>query len=113
MLAMRLQVPILALAQLNRGAIQRGWAALNYGKEPNFIPTLYDLRDSGGVGQDADAVLFVSRFEEHMRGQRVGQADVVLEKCRNGMTGKFVFKWDGQSVRFSDPANRAQEIEGL
>lgn len=111
-LAMRLNCPVLALAQVNRGPVQRGWAAMNYGKEPSFIPTLYDLKDSGGIGNDADVALFISRHEEHMRGKRVGEVDIVLAKHRSGATGSWIWKWDGSRCRFTDPKQQ-QEVEGF
>lgn len=99
-LALDLEIPILALSQLNADPFRRGYSQQN----PCFIPTMHDLRESGGIKQDADAIIMLSRHEMHMPGKRVGEADIALEKVRNGETGRLVFRWDGPSMRLTETA---------
>lgn len=85
-LAKELSIPIIALAQLNRGSEARA----------DRRPMLSDLRDSGEVEQDADAVLLLSRATE--------AGDVIecdLAKHRQGPTGSFFLDFDGARMRFS------------
>ncbi len=85
-LAKELQVPVIALAQLNRTSENRA----------DKRPMLSDLRDSGEVEQDADAVLLLSRATE--------AGDVIecdLAKHRQGPTGSFFLDFDGARMRFS------------
>lgn len=85
-LAKELQVPVIALAQLNRTSENRA----------DKRPMLSDLRDSGEVEQDADAVLLLSRATE--------AGDVIecdLAKHRQGPTGNFFLDFDGPRMRFS------------
>lgn len=85
-LAKELRIPVIALAQLNRGSEARA----------DKRPMLSDLRDSGEVEQDADAVLLLSRATE--------SGDVIecdLAKHRQGPTGSFFLDFDGARMRFS------------
>lgn len=82
-LARELQVPVIALAQLNREPEKR----------EDRKPRLSDLRESGAIEQDADIVLLLHRPEYYDVNDRPGQADLIVAKNRNGATDtvKFVF----------------------
>jgi len=83
-LARELEVPVLALSQLSRAVEQRG------GK-----PRLSDLRDSGSIEQDADVVMFIHREDKtNKESDRPGIAEILLEKHRNGPTGKIELYFD-------------------
>lgn len=88
-LARELDVPVLALSQLSRAVEQRG------GK-----PRLSDLRDSGSIEQDADVVMFIHRENED--GNRSNMAEILIEKHRNGPTGKVDLHFDDRRASFSD-----------
>ncbi len=92
-LAKELNVPVIALSQLNRSVEQRD------GKKP----VMSDLRESGAIEQDADMILFIYREEYYEKNTtRKGQADVELAKHRNGETGSFVLTFQGQFTRFQN-----------
>ncbi len=100
-LAKELEIPILALSQLNRGVESREG---NEGKRPQ----LSDLRESGAIEQDADMVLFIHRPEyyriyqdEHGRDLR-GKAEIIIAKHRNGAVGDIKLKFVGQYARFQN-----------
>src|SRR3989344_3129223 len=97
-LARELEVPVLALSQLNRNVEQRG------GK-----PRLSDLRDSGSIEQDADVVMFIHREEsDKTEGSRKGNiAEILIEKHRNGPTGMVKLHFDEQRVTFSPMASQS------
>jgi replicative DNA helicase len=92
-LAKELDVPVIALSQLNRSVEQRE------GKKP----VMSDLRESGAIEQDADMILFIYREEYYEKNTpRKGEADVELAKHRNGETGSFVLTFQGQFTRFQN-----------
>ncbi|HRF02574.1 MAG TPA: replicative DNA helicase [Pirellulaceae bacterium] len=97
-LARELKVPVLCLAQLNRQAED----------SREHRPRLSHLRESGAIEQDADVVMFVHREEYYVRGeeqQRVaGQAQIFIEKQRNGPTGDINMIWRKEFTRFEDRA---------
>jgi len=94
-LAKELDVPVIALSQLNRSVEQRE------GKKP----VMSDLRESGAIEQDADMILFIYREEYYEKNTpRKGEADVELAKHRNGETGSFVLTFQGQYTRFQNYA---------
>ena len=89
-LARELEVPVLALSQLSRAVEQRG------GK-----PRLSDLRDSGSIEQDADVVMFIHREDKrNPESDRPGIAEVLIEKHRNGPTGKIELFFDEKRTTF-------------
>ncbi len=101
-LAKELDIPILALSQLNRGVENREG---NEGKRPQ----LSDLRESGAIEQDADMVLFVHRpeyygFKEDDHGNDLrGKAEIIIAKHRKGATGTVVLTFRGEYTRFENP----------
>ncbi len=94
-LARELNVPIIALSQLNRAVENR----------QDRIPQLSDLRESGSIEQDADLVIFLSRDmsqEEDVLNQKSKLVDISVAKHRNGPTGKLVLKFVGEFQKFYD-----------
>ncbi|MBI5133774.1 MAG: replicative DNA helicase [Candidatus Taylorbacteria bacterium] len=89
-LARDLDVPVLALSQLNRAVESRG------GK-----PRLSDLRDSGSIEQDADVVMFIHREKDESGDQaRSRETTIMIEKHRNGPTGEIQLVFDGNKTSF-------------
>ena len=101
-LAKELNIPILALSQLNRGVENREG---NEGKRPQ----LSDLRESGAIEQDADMVLFVHRpeyyriYQDEKGNDMHGVAQVLIAKHRKGGTGDINLKFRGEFTRFENP----------
>ena len=101
-LAKELDVPILALSQLNRGVDSRSGLE---GKRPQ----LADLRESGAIEQDADMVCFIHRpeyyglFEDADGYSLEGMAEVIIAKHRNGATGDVRLRFRKELARFEDP----------
>lgn len=92
-LARELGAPIIALSQLSRSTEQRS--------PP--IPILSDLRDSGGIEQDADIVLMLYREELHNEDcEHPGETDVFVRKNRNGPTGRVSLFFDSGKMSFRD-----------
>lgn len=101
-LAKELNIPILALSQLNRSVEQRD------SKSEGKRPQLSDLRESGAIEQDADMVCFIHRPEyyhiyadSHGNDLR-GKAEVIIAKHRNGAVGDVLLKFMGQYTRFEN-----------
>ena len=93
LLAKELNVPIVALAQLNRGPEQRA----------DKKPALSDLRESGSLEQDADIVILLHREAAYERDHpRAGEADLIVAKHRNGRTDDVAVAFQGQYSRFAD-----------
>ncbi len=98
-LAKELNIPIIALSQLNRGVENRQGAE---GKRPQ----LADLRESGAIEQDADMVCFIHRPEyykitEDERGNSlVGLAEIIIAKHRNGATGDVRLRFKSEFAKF-------------
>ena len=101
-LAKELNIPIIALSQLNRGVEARQGVE---GKRPQ----LADLRESGAIEQDADMVCFIHRPEYYKiyqddRGNDLrGMAEIVIAKHRNGAVGEVLLRFKGEYTRFSNP----------
>ncbi|MFK7872295.1 MAG: replicative DNA helicase [Oligoflexales bacterium] len=90
-MAKELNVPVIALAQLNRGPDAR----------PDKRPRISDLRESGSMEQDADLILFVYRDEYYNTDSELaGQSEVILAKNRHGETGTVTLAWLPNFVSF-------------
>jgi replicative DNA helicase len=95
LLAKELDVPVIAVAQLNRGPEQR----------TDKKPMLSDLRESGSIEQDADMVILLHREDAYEReSPRAGEADFIVAKHRNGPTATVTVAFQGHFSRFVDMA---------
>lgn len=95
LLAKELQVPVIALSQLNRNAEQRG----------DKKPQISDLRESGSLEQDADMVILLHRESAYEKeNTRAGEADLIVAKHRNGPTDTVTVGFQGHFSRFADMA---------
>jgi replicative DNA helicase len=93
LLAKELEVPVVAISQLNRGPEQR----------TDKKPQLSDLRESGSIEQDADVVILLSREDAYEReSPRAGEADFIVAKHRNGPTATVTVAFQGHYSRFVD-----------
>jgi replicative DNA helicase len=96
LLAKELDVPVIALSQLNRGPEQR----------TDKKPLLSDLRESGSIEQDSDMVLLVHRPDLYEpETERAGEADLIIAKHRNGPTATVAVAFQGRYSRFADMPN--------
>ncbi len=99
-MARELDVPVLALSQLSRAVEQRGGR-----------PRLSDLRDSGSIEQDADVVMFIHREDKYKdESEKNGIAEILIEKHRNGETGKVELFFNDKKATFQsiDKTHQAQ-----
>ncbi|MCL1869942.1 MAG: replicative DNA helicase [Promicromonosporaceae bacterium] len=93
LLAKELEVPVIALSQLNRGPEQRG----------DKKPQMSDLRESGSIEQDADMVILLHREDAYEKeSPRAGEADLIVAKHRNGPTDTITVAFQGHYSRFVD-----------
>jgi len=102
-LAKEINVPVIAISQLNRGVESR----TKTGK--GRMPQMADLRESGSIEQDADIIGFIYRDElyhddAYTNPEEVGKADLRISKHRNGATGNIKLAFIGQYARFEDLA---------
>jgi replicative DNA helicase len=94
-LAKELEVPVIAVSQLNRGPEQR----------TDKRPMLSDLRESGSLEQDSDMVVLLHREDAYDReSTRPGEADLIVAKHRNGPTATLTVAFQGHYSRFVDMA---------
>jgi replicative DNA helicase len=97
LLAREFQVPVVALAQVNRGSEHR----------TDKRPQLWDLRESGAIEADADVVVLLHREEMHdPEGPRSGEIDLIVAKQRQGPTGTITMGWQGHYGRIIDLAKK-------
>lgn len=99
-LAKELNIPVIALSQLNRGVESR--------VGDNKRPVLSDLRESGAIEQDADMVLMLHRpeyygiLEDEEGNSTIGKAEVIIAKNRNGSTGRIRLGFEGELIKFTN-----------
>ena len=93
LLAKELDVPVIAISQLNRGNEQR----------QDKRPMMSDLRESGSIEQDADLIVLIHREDYYEKeSPRAGEADLIIAKHRNGATATVPVSFEGQYSRFTD-----------
>ncbi len=99
-IARELEVPVIALSQLNRAVDSR----------PDHRPVLSDLRDSGAIEQDADVVMFIYRDDYYNPDtEKKGIAEIIVAKQRNGSTGPIELAWLGKYTKFANLARRQDD----
>lgn len=100
-LAKELNIPVLAVSQLSRGVEMR----------PRGVPKLSDLRDSGTIEQDSDVVMFIYREDKARdNSDKKNIAEILIEKHRNGPTGKIELFFHEESASFRSLEKHHEEI---
>lgn len=96
-IAKELEIPVVALAQLNRAPEHRG------ARKEGLKYQLSDLKESGAIEQDADVVIFLHREDQvDKETERKGEADLIVAKQRNGPTGRIVLAFQDKFTRFQN-----------
>ena len=103
-LARELNVPVIALSQLNRAVDSR----------TDHKPVLADLRESGAIEQDADVVMFIYRDDYYNPDttERPGVADIIVAKQRNGSVGPVELAWIGKYTKFANLSRERKNERG-
>jgi replicative DNA helicase len=102
-LARELEIPVMALAQVNRSSEDR----------QDHRPRLSDLRESGAIEQDADTVMLLHRPEYHEPGQHEGIVEIIIGKQRNGPTGDVTLMYEKQYMKFQNMAMSTPIASGI
>ena len=102
-MAVEFDVPVLALAQLNRDVAKRG------GKSSPAKPGLADLRDSGAIEQDADVVMFIHRDADNPQNSQ--NAEILIRKHRHGPLGEIKMQFQTEYCRYEQVCQMATPPE--